>query len=145
MRGESFNTATIRLLAHLPSSMQHLLDQIPQRIGVLNEIVKGNEVFSNVGRVAPGTSLTRFMSAKDDGQTKELIWGILTDDQEHMHISLRDFRPFMPGLLALGESELANCLAQDYLDGYVNGLNRFVIELSTIITLKEEPKTEDVS
>jgi hypothetical protein len=145
MRGESFNTATIRLLAHLPSSMQHLLDQIPQRIGVLNEIVKGNEVFSNVGRVAPGTSLTRFMSAKDDGQTKELIWGILTDDQEHMHISLRDFRPFMPGLLALGESELANCLAQDYLDGYVNGLNRFVIELSTIITLREESRTEDVS
>jgi hypothetical protein len=145
MRGESFNTATIRLLAHLPSSMQHMLDQIPQRIGILNEIVKGNEVFSNVGRVAPGTSLSRFISAKDDGQTKELIWGILTDDQGHMHISLRDFRPFMPGLLALGESELATSLAQDYLDGYVQGLNHFVSELSTIIALKEETKTEDVS
>jgi hypothetical protein len=145
MRGESFNTATIRLLAHLPPSMQHLLDQIPQRIGVLNEIVKGNEVFSNVGRVAPGTSLTRFISAKDDGQTKELIWGILTDDQGHMHISLRDFRPFTPKLLALGESELANCLAQDYLDGYVHGLNRFVTELSTIITLKKEAETENIS
>jgi hypothetical protein len=145
MRGESFNTATIRLLAHLPSSMQHLLDQIPQRIGVLNEIVKGNEVFSNVGRVAPGTSLTRFISAKDDGQTKELIWGILTDDEGRMHISLRDFRPFTPGLLALGESELADRLAQDYLDGYVQGLNHFVSELSTIIALKEETITEDVS
>jgi hypothetical protein len=136
MRGESFNTATIRLLAHLPASLQHLLDQVPQRISVLNEIIKGSEVFSNVGRVAPGTSLTRFISAKDDGQTKELIWGILTDDQGRMCITLRDFRPFVPLLLALGEGDLANLLAQDYLDGYVRGLNSFVAELSTLITLK---------
>jgi len=137
MRGESFNTATIRLLGHLPASMQNLLDQIPQRIGALNEIIKGNEVFSNVGRVAPGTSLTRFMSAKDDGQTKELIWGILTDDQGQMHISLRDFRPFVSQLVALGETELANLLARDYLESYVQGLNRFVAELSILITSKE--------
>jgi hypothetical protein len=136
MRGESFNTATIRLLAHLPASLQHLLDQVPQRISVLNEIIKGSEVFSNVGRVAPGTSLTRFISAKDDGQTKELIWGILTDDQGRMCITLRDFRPFVPLLLALGEGDLANLLAQDYLDGYVRGLNSFVAELSTLIALK---------
>jgi hypothetical protein len=136
MRGESFSTATIRLLAHLPASLQHLLDQVPQRISVLNEIIKGSEAFSNVGRVAPGTSLTRFISAKDDGQTKELIWGILTDDQGRMCITLRDFRPFVPLLLALGEGDLANLLAQDYLDGYVRGLNSFVAELSTLITLK---------
>jgi hypothetical protein len=137
MRGESFNIATIRLLAHLPASMQHLLDQIPQHIGILNEIIKGSEAFSNVGRVAPGTSLTRFISAKDDGQTKELIWGILTDDQEQMRISLRDFRPFVPQLLALGEEELADLLARDYLESYVQGLNCFVAELNAIITLKE--------
>jgi hypothetical protein len=137
MRGESFNIATIRLLAHLPASMQHLLDQIPQHIGVLNEIIKGSEAFSNVGRVAPGTSLTRFISAKDDGQTKELIWGILTDDQEQMRISLRDFRPFVPRLLALGEAELADLLARDYLESYVQGLNYFVTELSAIVTSKE--------
>lgn len=137
MRGESFNVATIRLLAHLPAPMQHLLDQIPQHIGILNEIIKGSEVFSNVGRVAPGASLTRFISAKDDGQTKELTWGILTDDQEQMRISLRDFRPFVPQLVALGEKELADLLAQDYLDSFVQGLNRFVAELSAIITQKE--------
>ncbi|MCP4535649.1 MAG: hypothetical protein GY832_00710 [Chloroflexi bacterium] len=136
MRGESFNTATIRLLAHLPTSMQHLLDQIPQRIGVLNEIIKGNEVFSNVGRVAPGTFLTRFASAKDDGETKELVWGVLTDDRDQMWISLRDFRPFVPQLLALGETALADSLAQDYLDSYVTGLNRFVADLGDIIALK---------
>lgn len=137
MRGESFNTATIRLLAHLPASMQHLLDQIPQRIGVLNEIIKGNEVFSNVGRVAPGASLTRFISAKDDGRSKELVWGILTDDEERMHISLRDFRPYVPALLALGEQALAQALADDYLSSYVKGFNRFIVELSAIITLKK--------
>ncbi len=137
MRGESFNTATIRLLGHLPASMQNLLDQIPQRIGALNEVIKGNEVFSNVGRVAPGTSLTRFISAKDDGQAKELIWGILTDDQGQMHISLRDFRPFVSQLVALGETELADLLARDYLESYVQGLNRFVAELGTLITSKE--------
>jgi hypothetical protein len=137
MRGESFNTATIRLLGHLPPSMQNLLDQIPQRIGAINEVIKGSESFSNVGRVAPGASLTRFTSAKDDGQTKELIWSVLTDDQGQMHISLRDFRPFVPGLLALGEAELADLLAQDYLESYVAGLNRFAAELSALMTLKE--------
>ena len=137
MRGESFNTATIRLLAHLPASMQYVLDQIPQRIGFLNEVIKGNEVFSNVGRIAPGVSLTRFLSAKDDGQTKELVWGILTDDRDQMFISLRDFRPFVPLLLALGESALADQLAQDYLDSYVEGFNRFLVELGDIIAQKE--------
>jgi hypothetical protein len=141
-RGESFNTATIRLLAHLPASMQHLLDQIPQRIGVLNEVIKGTEVFSNVGRVAAGTSLTRFISARDDGETKELVWGILTDDENCMHVTLRDFRPFVSPLLALGEEGLARLLVQDYVESYALGFNRFVAELSTLITARE-PEEED--
>lgn len=143
MRGESFNTATIRLLAHLPASMQHLLDQIPQRIGVLNEIVKGSEVFSNVGQVAPGASLSRFCSARDDGQTKLLVWGVLTDDAGIMHISLRDFRPFVPLLLQLDDPQaqsLADLLARDYLHGYVQGFNQFVARLSAIV--REEKPAE---
>jgi hypothetical protein len=141
MRGESFNTASIRLLAHLPASMQHLLDQIPQRIGVLNEIVKGSEVFSNVGRVAPGSSLSRFCSARDDGQTKLLVWGVLTDDAGVLRISLRDFRPFVPLLLQLDDPQaqsLADLLARDYLHGYVQGFNQFVARLSAIV-LEEKP------
>ncbi len=136
MRGESFNTASIRLLAHLPPSMQHLLDQIPQRIGVLNEIVKGNEVFSNVGRVASGSSLSRFCSARDDGQTKQLVWGVLTDDEGVMHVSLRDYRPFVPLLLQLQDpaaQSLADRLARDYLQAYVDGFNQFVGKLSDIV------------
>jgi hypothetical protein len=54
-----------------------------------------------------------------------------------MHISLRDFRPFVSQLVALGETELADLLARDYLESYVQGLNRYVAELSTLITLKE--------
>ncbi|HNT74583.1 MAG TPA: hypothetical protein PKH77_06155 [Anaerolineae bacterium] len=138
MRGESFNTATLRLLGHLPPAMQHVLDQIPQRIGVLNEVIKGNEVFSNVGRVTSGSSLRRFLSAKDDGEAKELVWAVLTDDHDRMHITLRDFRPFVKLLLDMGESDLANALAQDYLDSYVQGLNRFIAGLYTYV-MAEEP------
>ena len=138
MRGESFNTATLRLLGHLPPQMQSLLDQIPQHIDALNEVIKGNEVFSNVGRVAPGSSLRRFISAKDDGATKELVWGILTDNQGQMHISLRDFRPFVAQLVALGETQVATMLTQDYLNSYVAGFNVFVEALSAIIS-EESP------
>ena len=139
MRGESFNTATLRLLAHLPPAMQNLLDQIPQRIGVLNEVIKGNEVFSNVGKVAAGSGLRRFLSAKDDGGTKELVWGVLTDDAGTVHISLRDFRPFVPKLIEMGEGALADALAQDYLASYAQGLNRFVMEVYNVF-VAEKPE-----
>ncbi len=139
LRGESFSTATLRLLAHLPPSMQHLLDSIPQRIGMLNEIVKGNEVFSNVGRVAAGSRLCRFMSAKDDGAAKELVWGFMTDDAGVMHVSLRDFRPFIAPLLAQEEEALARALAQDYLDRYVRGLNRFADLLGSLLVVRSAP------
>jgi hypothetical protein len=136
MRGESFNTATIRLLAHLPATLQHVLDQVPQRIGVLNEIIKGNEVFSNVGRVAPGSSLTRFISAKDDGESKELVWGVMTDDQGRLRVSLRDLRPFVPLLLAMGETGTADLLAQDYVTSYVNTLDELVNGLSDMVAAR---------
>ncbi|MBN1876264.1 MAG: hypothetical protein JXA33_18715 [Anaerolineae bacterium] len=143
MRGESFNTATIRLLGHLPPSMQHLLDTIPQRFSVLNEIIKGNEVFSNVGCVARGSTLHRFTSAKDDGETKTLVWGVLTDNTGTMHISLRDFRPFISPLLELKEDTLAHTLAQDYVDSYVETLNQLVKDLSKIVALKSPLTLKD--
>lgn len=133
MRGESFSTATLQLLGHLPPAMQHLLDVIPQRISVLNEVIKGSEVFSNVGRVAHHSTLHRFISAKDDGKAKILVWGVLTDDQNVMHLSLRDFRPFVTRMLEAGEDDLAQRLAQDYLDTYVQGFNRFVKTLGAFV------------
>jgi hypothetical protein len=138
MRGESFNTATLRMLAHLPSSMQYLLDQIPQQVGVLNEVVKGEEVFSNVGRVAQGSSLTRFMSAKDDGQTKTLVWGVLTDDTGRMCVTLRDFRPHVGPLQVEGYEGLARRLTRDYLDSYARTLNDLAEMLMRIALAEDE-------
>ncbi len=66
-QGENLSTAAIKYLAHLPPGIQGTLDLIPEHIGSLGKIIKGEEVFSNVGRVAPTSSLVRFMSAKDDG------------------------------------------------------------------------------
>ncbi len=136
MRGESFNTATLQLLGHLPSAMQELLNAIPQRIGVLNEVLKGSEVFSNVGRVAAGSSLRRFNSAKDDGPAKTLVWGVLTDDRNVLHVSLRDFRPFISLLWEHGETDAARKLSQEYLDHYVIGLNDFVRIVSKFVAVK---------
>jgi hypothetical protein len=64
IRGESFTKAALRLLSYLPGAMQYLLDLIPQKIGILNEIIKGREIFSNVGQVARTSSLMRFVSAR---------------------------------------------------------------------------------
>jgi len=138
MRGESLNVATLQLLGHLPPAMQHLLDGIPRRIGVLNEVLKGSEVFSNVGQVATGSTLRRFNSAKDDGTAKELVWGILTDDRGVLHLSLRDFRPFVALLWKHDEVEMARAITQDYLTGYARGLNVFAKVLSDLVTVKRK-------
>lgn len=133
-QGESMSTAAIRYLAHLPPSMQGTLDWIPQHIDVLNEVVKGEEVFSNVGRVAPNSSLTRFISAKDDGDSKQMVWGIMTDSAGRLKISLRDFRPHVAQLTALGHRDLARLVAADYLEAYARGLNAFVEDSIRILT-----------
>src|SRR5262249_9467301 len=93
MFGQSASTIAIKMLAFMPDAVQRLLDEIPGQFDVLNEIIKGEEVFSNVGRVASGSTLRRFITAKDDNEQKTLAWGVLTDDENVVHVSLRDFRP----------------------------------------------------
>lgn len=134
MRGESFTTAALRLLGHLPSGVQHLMDLIPQKIGILNEIIKGREVFSNVGVVAAQSTLTRFASARDDGDTKLLVWGIMTTAAGSLVITLRDFRPFVGPLVQMGRADLAQALAQDYLDAYAASANTLVQQLQRILS-----------
>lgn len=66
-------------MAHLPPPIQRLLDKLPERFELLNNLLKGQEVFSNVGAVVPRQhTLTRFITAKDDNEQKQLAWGILT-------------------------------------------------------------------
>lgn len=136
MRGESFTTAALRLLAHLPGPMQHLVDLIPQKISILNEIIKGREVFSNVGKVAASSSITRFASARDDGETKLLIWGVMSDAHGQMYVTLRDFRPHVAALQRLGRADLAQALAQDYLDAYAISANDLVRRIQRVMSFK---------
>lgn len=130
--GESASVGTIKLLAHLPGGVQHMLDQIPHRFDVLNDIIKGSEVLSNVGAVVPSSTLTRFLTAKDDNEQKRLAWGVMTDSEKVMYITLRDFRPHVALLVATGYQDLANRIAQDYLDAYAHGLNEFIRNLLQI-------------
>ncbi len=138
VQGESVGVGAIRLLAHLPPALQRLLDELPQRIDLLNNLLKGQEVFSNLGRVAPGSSLTRFITAKDDNDQKQLAWGALTDDNDILHLTLRDFRPHVAALQAAGLADLANHIAQDYLEAYAAGLNGYIQELHRITLASRE-------
>jgi hypothetical protein len=140
-QGESTAAGAIKLLAHLPLPIQRLLDKIPERFEVMNDIIKGREVFSNVGAVVPTSTLTRFMTAKDDNEQKHLAWGFITDAKPTLRIHLRDFRPHVKLLMDMDRKDLANLITQDYLNAYVTGLNRFVRELSRITTASRESVT----
>jgi hypothetical protein len=132
-QGESAASGAIKLLAHLPQPIQRILDKIPERFELLNNIIKGREVMSNVGAVVPSSSLTRFMTAKDDNHQKQLAWGIITDANSVMRIHLRDFRPHVKMLMDTGRKDLAALIAQDYLDAYAEGFNRFTRDLARIV------------
>jgi hypothetical protein len=138
IRGESASVGAIKLLAHLPPALQRLLDKVPERYEMLNNLLKGREVFSNVGAVVPSSTLQRFVTAKDDNEQKQLVWGILTDASGVMHISLRDFRPQVAALQACQQAELARQITQDYLDSYVQGFNQFIRELHRITVASRE-------
>lgn len=140
--GESASVGTIKLLAHMPGPIQRLLDTVPDQFEMLNDIIKGREVFSNVGAVAPSSTLTRFITAKDDNEKKTLAWGVITDAEGVMRLSLRDFRPHVGLLRDAGRDDLAQRLAQDYLDAYAAGLNDYVRALDDITAASRDTKPE---
>ncbi len=132
IQGESASVGAIKLLANLPPVVQQLMNKVPERFEMLNNVLKGREVFSNVGMVVPGSSLTRFVTAKDDNEQKQFAWGIITDANGVMHVNLRDFRPHVAALQAIGRESLANHITQDYLNAYVDGFNRYMRDLQRI-------------
>ena len=133
-----------------PETIKYLADALKDdseysrraAVEVLNEIVKGEEVFSNVGKVAAESSLVRFLSAKDDGRAKRLVWGILTDDQGRLHITLRDFRPHVVPLLQNGYDDLAQMLAKDYVESYSATLSNLAGHLAEISLAEDVMKWE---
>jgi len=142
IQGESASAGAIKLLAHLPTPIQRLLDKFPDRFDLLSDLLKGKEVFSNIGQVTPSSTLARFISAKDDNDQKQLTWGVLTDASGIMHVSLRDFRPHVADLYAINRQDLSNLVAQDYLDAYANGINTFVKDLWRITQASRETQTK---
>jgi hypothetical protein len=136
--GESAGVGAIKMLANLPPPLQRMLEAVPDRFDLLNDMLKGREVISNVGAVAPSSSLTRFITAKDDNEKKTLAWGVLTDARGVMHISLRDFRPHVRLLDEAGYRRVAQHMVQEYLDTYVVGLNHFVDDLLRITRTSRE-------
>lgn len=138
VQGETASVGSIKMLAYLPPALQRILDSVPNRFEVLNDVLKGREVFSNIGAVAPSSSLTRFMTAKDDNEHKTLAWGILTTADDRMVITLRDFRPHVIHLIEAGQRELAGRITQHYLDSYAEGLNQFVVALRQITMSSRE-------
>ncbi len=138
--GESAAVGAIKLLAYMPAPLQRMLDTVPNRSDVLNDIIKGREVFSNVGAVAPTSTLTRFITAKDDNDKKALAWGVMTDARGVMRITLRDFRPHVGLLVAAGHKDLAVRIVDDYLDAYAQGLNNFIRDLQRITETSRETR-----
>jgi hypothetical protein len=139
LEGKSFSTATLEILGGIPKSLQAILSNIPDKIDILNDMLKGTEVFSNVGRVSDTSSLWRFITAKDDNQRKELCWGIMTRADGTMVISLRDFRPQVTALLAL-DTSVAQLVTYDFLEGYAQGLREYITELTEIVEMRRKRK-----
>lgn len=137
LEGKSFSTATLKILGSVPKRLQTMLRDIPDRIDVLNDMLKGTEVFSNVGRVADESSLTRFITAKDDNQKKELCWGIMTRADGVMVITLRDFRPQITALLDVGAADTAQDITRDFLEGYKSGLQTYIGELHDMVKIRK--------
>jgi len=145
VKGESASVGAIKLLAHLPHPVKQLLDKIPTRYEKLNNLLKGTEVLSNLGAMAKSSSVTRFITAKDDNDQKQLTWGIMTDAQGVMKITLRDFRPHVAVLHEAGRQDLANLIAQDFLDAYVQGFNQFVQEVTQIAVARPPDSQKRIS
>ena len=135
---ENNSNQTMKLMAQLPPAIQRLLEKIPSRFDVLNEMIRGNEFFNDIGSTPANSSLTRFNTGKDDSDKKALAWGILTDANGTMHITLRDFRPHVATLIAAGHKRLATDIIQHYLDTYTHGLNSFVTDLQRITRRSRE-------
>ncbi|MBK9053751.1 MAG: hypothetical protein IPL78_23460 [Chloroflexi bacterium] len=136
--GETHSAGTIKLMAHVPKPLVQLLDKIPGQFDVLNDLIKGREVFSNIGAVVRTSSLTRFITAKDDNEKKSLGWGILTTANGTMVVTLRDFRPHVAQLAAAGHIDLVHRIAQDYLDAYIRGLNQYLFDLHRLTMASRE-------
>lgn len=139
VRGESASAGTLKRWATMPAPVLRFLEAMPDRFDPLHDLMKGQEVFANMEPLTPNSSLTRFSAAKEDSEKKGLAWGVLTDAQGVMRVTLRDCRPHVAALTGIGYKALATRLAQHYLDTYAAGLNNYLHELRRIAAASREP------
>ena len=142
IQGESASVGALKFFAHMPAALLRLFDQGLTQFDVFNNLIKGNEVFSNIGAVVPSSSLKRFVTAKDDNEDKQLVWGVITDANGVMHLSLRDFRPHVAALRAIQRADLAHQITRDYLDAYVKGFNNYIFDLQRITLARRKTLPE---
>jgi hypothetical protein len=76
------------------------------------------------------------MSAKDDGNSKALVWGVMSDDQDRLIVTMRDFRPHVRPLIEAGRADLAQRLAQDYVTTYTADLIGLVARLAAMLQVE---------
>ncbi|MDM8528389.1 hypothetical protein QUF58_09285, partial [Anaerolineales bacterium HSG24] len=136
----SGEASATKLLAKMPLPLQRMFDNMPSRFDVLNDVIRGRELFANIGLAPPRSSLKRFMSAKDDSDKKLLTWGVITGTDKVMRLTLRDARPHVAMLQAVEQGDLATAITQDYLDGYADGLNQYIKDLWRITESSRETR-----
>ncbi|MCL4263438.1 MAG: hypothetical protein KJ069_09490 [Anaerolineae bacterium] len=139
VRGESASADALKRWSTMPAPVLRFLEAMPDRFDPLHDLMKGQEVFVNMEPLAANSSLTRFSTAKEDSEKKGLAWGVLTDAEGVMRVTLRDFRPHVAALISIGSKALATRLAQHYLDTYAAGLNNYLHELRRIAAASREP------
>ncbi|MDM8520821.1 hypothetical protein QUF64_12300 [Anaerolineales bacterium HSG6] len=136
----SGEATTGKLLATMPLPLQKMFDNMPSRFDVLNDVIRGREIFANIGLAPRRSSIKRFMSAKDDSDKKLLTWGVVTGTDKVMRLTLRDARPHVAMLQTVGQGELATAITQDYLDSYAKGLNEYLKDLWRITESSRETR-----
>jgi hypothetical protein len=139
VRGKSASADALKRWATMPAPAVRFLEAMPDRFDPLNDLMKGEEVFANMEPLATNSSLTRFSTAKVDSEKKGLAWGVMTDAEGVMRITLRDFRPHVAALTGIGYKALATRLTQHYLDTYTAGFNDYMRDLRRIAAASREP------
>lgn len=141
-RGGSAAADVLKRWATMPTPVVRFLEAMPDRFDPLNALMKGQEMFAHRKLLTANSSLTRFSTAKEDSEKKGLAWGVLTDAQGVMRVTLRDFRPHVAALTNIGYKALAARLTQHYLDTYAAGLNNYLHELRRIAVASRNPRAD---
>ncbi|MBI5509930.1 MAG: hypothetical protein HY903_14335 [Deltaproteobacteria bacterium] len=131
--GVSPTFAAIGPLKTCPGPFRNAAHRLPLRSAAVRRGVIGDQLFSNLGQMAPGSAITRVSGARGDVGDRGIILTTLTNCRRELFISIRDFRPYVGELCDLGHPDAATVLAQDYVDGYASTTNALVKRLAEIL------------